>query len=135
MRNLILVSAGMALASCTTAPTPSANDIYAQQRLAALLAGKVAGPPVDCIPGYQANMSATLTPQAIAFQANPSRVYVTNTAGTGCDGLSDQTYTLVTTSRGPGGLCRGDIVKIIDRQVGTMMGSCSLGSFVTYTRG
>jgi hypothetical protein len=134
MRKLTFILAGAALASCTTAPTNSANNAYAQQQLAALLAGKVAGPPVDCLPQYQSNMSSTITPQAIAFTANPSRVYVNNIAGTGCGGLSDPTYTLVTTSHGTSGLCRGDAVKIIDRQAGTMMGSCLLGSFVPYTR-
>ena len=134
MRNTTFILAGAALASCTTAPNGSANNSYAQQRLAALLAGKVAGQPADCIPEYRSNTSAVITPQAIAFTVSPSRVYVNNIAGTGCEGLANPTYTLVSTSHGPGGLCRGDLVKIVDRQVGTMVGSCSLGSFVPYTR-
>ena len=134
MRKLILIFAGAALASCASAPPQATNAAIAQQRLAALLAGKTAGQPVDCIPEYHSGSAATLTAHAIAFDVNPGKVYLSSTTGTGCEGLSDQMYTLVTTSHGPSGLCRGDIVKIVDRQVGTLVGGCSLASFVPYTK-
>jgi hypothetical protein len=132
MRTLILLVAGAALVSCTTAPPMT--DATSQQRVAALLAGKVAGPPVDCIPHYQTNATAVITPNAIAFDVSRSQVYVTSTVGSGCEGLSNPMYTLTSTSNGPGGLCRGDIVKVIDPQTRMMVGSCSLAAFVPYTR-
>jgi hypothetical protein len=132
MRRLILLVASAAVASCTTAP-PMA-DATSQQRLAALLAGKTAAPPVDCIHNYQSNAPAVITPNAIAFDVSRSQVYVSSTVGSGCEGLSNPMYTLVSTSHGPGGLCRGDIVKVIDPQTRMMVGSCSLSAFVPYTR-
>jgi hypothetical protein len=135
MRILTLILAGAALASCTNAPPGmTANDISAQHQLAALLAGKAAGAPLNCIPSYQGSSSTLITHQAIAFTPNPGQVYVSDIAGTGCEGLANPNYTLITTSHGPGGLCSGDIVKIVDPHVGSMMGACSLGPIIPYNR-
>ncbi len=133
MRKMIILLAGAALASCTTAPPMT--DTSSQQRLASMLAGKTAGQPTDCIPGYQSNSSAVITPRAIAFDVSRTLVYVTSTVGTGCEGLSNPMYTLTSVSHGPGGLCRGDIVKVIDPQTQMVVGSCTIGPLVPYTTG
>jgi hypothetical protein len=121
-----------ALAACTAAPAPPEAAV-AEHQLNALLAGKVAGPPTECIPTTQASSHSLISPGAIAFSSNPGRVYVSNVAGSGCEGLSDPRYSLVSTSHGST-LCSGDIVQVRDLQTGAMAGACSLGPFTPYTR-
>ena len=132
MRKLVLLSAGAALAACTTAP-PQDQRAAAQQQLAQLLAGKVAGAPVECIPNYHTSSPSVITPTAIAFQATPGRIYVSNTVGSGCEGVGGPAYSLATTQHGTSTLCAGDLVQIRDLQAGTMAGSCSLTQLVPYT--
>jgi hypothetical protein len=132
MRKLVLLTAGAALAACTTAP-PQDSRAAAQQQLAQLLAGKVAGAPVECIPNYHSSSPSVITPTAIAFQATPGRIYVSNTVGSGCEGVGGPAYSLATTQHGSSTLCAGDIVQIRDLQAGTMAGSCSLTQLVPYT--
>lgn len=122
----------LALAACTTAPPPP-EGAMAQQRLNALLAGKVAGPPTECIPTTAASSHSLIAPGAIAFSTNPGKVYVSNVAGTGCEGLANPRYSLVSTSHGSS-LCSGDIVQVRDLQTGVMAGACSLGVFTPFTR-
>ena len=133
MRKLVLLTAGVALTGCTTAPPPQDSRAAAQQHLAQMLAGKVAGAPVECIPNYQASAPSVITPTAIAFQATPGRIYVSNSVGSGCEGIGGPSYSLATTQHGTSTLCAGDIVQIRDLQAGTLAGSCSLTQLVPYT--
>jgi hypothetical protein len=61
-------------------------------------------------------------------------VYLTDTKGTGCEGLGAFNHTLVTTSRGSSGLCTGDIVSIVDSSTGVHVGNCSIGPLVAYRK-
>lgn len=131
MRSIsLLVGAGI-LASCTTSP-PAPSGMEAQARLQQMLAGKVAGAPMSCIPDYHSSASTLMAPGAIAFRVNPGLVYVMNTAGTGCEGLTNPHNTLVVKSHGPNTLCSGDTVEIRDLQAGMLVGSCLLGEFTPY---
>jgi hypothetical protein len=132
MKNLALILGAASLGSCMAGPPQSANA-DAQVRLAQLLAGKV-GAPTHCIPEYRASAPALVAPRAIAFEVNPALIYVSDVAGTGCEGLSGPNYTLVTKSYGASGLCSGDIVQILDQQNHQLMGSCSLGPMTVYRR-
>jgi len=126
------ILAVLALGGCMAAPSPP-DAAVAQHQLDSLLAGKVAGPPTECIPTTQASSHSLISPGAIAFSTNPGRVYVSNVAGTGCEGLVDPRYSLVSTSHGST-LCAGDIVQVRDLQTGAMAGACSLGVFTPFTR-
>lgn len=132
MRKAALLIAVAGLAACTTSP-PEGERLAAQQHLAQLLAGTAARAPVECIPEYQGNSQSIITPQAIAFEVNPGRIYVSSTAGTGCEGVAGTNYSLVTNSPSSH-LCAGDQVQIRDLQTGIMAGACSLQPFVPYTR-
>lgn len=133
MHRIALLLAGAALASCAAPPPgPTASDLQSQNQLQAMLAGKVAGPSMSCIPQYHSSASSIVAPGAFAFRVNPGLVYVMNTAGTGCEGLTDPRYALVVTSHGPNTLCSGDIVQVRDLQAGTLVGSCTLGNFTPY---
>lgn len=126
-------AATAALASCTTSPQVPAA-IHADQQVQQMLAGKVAGAPISCVPSHHGSASKIIAPNAIAFRVDSSTVYVSNTAGMGCEGLAGTHHALVTRSTGPGGLCRGDIVEVRDLHSGSVVGSCTLGDFVRYSR-
>jgi hypothetical protein len=130
MKHLAVILGAAALGSCMAGPPRSANA-DAQVKLAQMLAGKTAQPS-SCIPQYRASSPALVAPTAIAFEVNPSLVYVSDVAGTGCEGLSGPNYTLITKSYGASGLCSGDVVQIVDHSSGQMMGSCSLGPITAY---
>jgi hypothetical protein len=126
------ILAVLALGACTTAPPPP-DSAVAQHQLSALLAGKVAGPPQNCIPSFQSGSPSLIAPTAVAFTVNPGKVYVSDVAGTGCEGLANPRYSLVSNSHGSS-LCSGDIVQVRDLETGSMVGACSLGAFTPYTR-
>jgi hypothetical protein len=132
MRKFAVLIAGAAIAGCTTNP-PQADMAAAQQHLAQLLAGKAPGPVVECVPAYHANASSVITPQALAFEPNPGRIYVSSTAGSGCEGVGGPNLSVVSNSHGSS-LCAGDVVQIRDLQTGLMAGSCALRPFVPYSR-
>jgi hypothetical protein len=130
MRTFPIIAAAVAIAGCTAAP-PVPEGAQADHRLQAMLAGKVAGPPVSCIPGYNsAHATSVIAPGAIAFQVNPGLVYVSNVDGSGCENSSGPNYSLVTKSYGS--LCSGDQVQIRDLQTRALVGACSLAPFVPY---
>jgi hypothetical protein len=128
---IIAAAAAAALAGCTQAPPPSAYGPQADQRLQAMLTGKVAAPS-GCIPQYRAGRPSLVTPGAIAFQVDPGLVYVSNVQGTGCEDLANPNFAMVTNSNGPG-LCSGDTVRIYDVHTRVLEGACTLGPIVAYS--
>lgn len=126
------ILAALGLASCTTAAPPPEAAV-AQHQLDALLAGKVAGQPQNCIPTFQSGSPSLIAPGAIAFTVNPGRIYVSDVRGTGCEDFANPRYSLISDSHGAS-LCSGDIVKIRDLQTGNMIGACSMGMFTPYVR-
>lgn len=131
MKNIVAILGAISLGSCMAGPPQPANA-NAQARLAGLLAGKTATGTTSCIPEYRATTAPVIAPTAIAFEVNPTLVYVSDVRGTGCEGLGDFNHTLVTTSRGSTGLCSGDIVSIVDSSTGVHVGNCSIGPLVAY---
>jgi hypothetical protein len=130
MRCLSLVLIGAALASCSTAPEPRSPQATA--KLDKLLAGRVAGTPRDCLPTYRSGDMITIDENTILFRQG-SRYWRNDPQG-GCSGLGSGNYALVTKSYGSSGLCRGDIGRVMDLTTGIVVGSCSLGDFVPYTK-
>ena len=132
MRYLALPLIALAISSCTDAPPqPMAMAPADQSRLAALTAGKVAGPPVSCLPTYRSDDMIVIDENVIAFRDSPKRVYINNMRG-GCLGIDGGRNALVT--RNPTGrLCSGDIAQVLDTASRAIMGSCVFGDFVPYT--
>jgi hypothetical protein len=129
---IIAAAAAVLISGCTQSPQPS-QGVQADERLQALLAGKVAGPPVGCIPAYESSRAPSLIARgSVAFTVNPGLVYVTNVAGTGCEDVADPTYTLVSKSPGGMGLCSGDTLEVRDTHTGTFRGACTVGQLVPY---
>ena len=133
MRSIPLLLIGAALASCTTASPEPMRTAQGQQQYEMLLAGKVAGAPVSCLPSYRANDMIRIDDQTIAFREGSSRVYVAHMRGA-CSNLTSSNYALVTKSFGSGGLCSGDIARVVDTTNNVTLGSCAFGDFIPYAR-
>ena len=135
MRGIALLLIGATLASCAAAPQPG-RSARAENRFQQLLAGKVAGPAVSCLPSYRANDMVVIDDSTIAFRDGSRRVYVANLSHS-CSNLGSGHYALVTKRFGGSGLCRGDIGQVADLTSGMTVGSCVFGDFTPYegTRG
>ena len=131
MRVISLLLAGGLLASCTTAPEPTARAANKQAELARLLAGKVALRPQSCLPHYQSGDMRVIDEDTVAFRDGARRTFVAHMNG-GCSNLGSGGTALVTHQFGSGDLCRGDIARVVDTLNGFTVGSCSFGDFTPY---
>ena len=129
MRSIFLLTAA-ALVGCSTAVPPPGPSAEAEAKFQRLVAGKVAGSPVTCLPHYRASNMVVIDDNRVAFEEG-SRVYVNDFRGGTCANLGNGFYTLVTRSGGSG-MCSGDFANVVDISSGMTMGSCVLGDFVPY---
>lgn len=132
MRGIFLLLAGVAVASCSTTAQPPMRTVEGQQKLERILAGKVAGPPVSCLPSYRANDMVAIDEDTVIFKQGSGRAYVAHLQG-GCNNLGRAPYTLLTRQVGTLGLCHGDIATVVDPINGFTVGSCVFGDFTPYT--
>ena len=134
MRSVIPLLIMGAVTACTYAPAPQAPmvDARAQQKLSRLLAGKVAGPPVSCLPSYRQKDMTVIDDYTIAFRDGVDRVWINKPHG-GCNLLGSGSYALVTHGVGGMGLCRGDIGNVVDSMNHVTVGSCVMSDFIPYT--
>jgi hypothetical protein len=98
-----------------------------------LLAGKVAGKPLTCLPTHRASEMVVVDDNTVIYRDGPNRVYVNNFNGGTCSRLGSGFYALKTTSYGSGP-CRGDLAEVLDTSTGMTAGSCVFGDFVPYVR-
>ncbi len=134
MRNLLLISAAAAIASCSTTPAEQASQAAeAESKLQKHLAGMVPGKARDCLPTFRTSDMIRIDEDTVLFRDGSRRIYRNEINGS-CNGLGSPNYTLVTTSFGSSGqLCRGDIARMVDMSSGIPVGSCVIGAFVPYT--
>ena len=96
MRCISLLFIGAALASCsTTAQPPAMRSAQGQEQFQRLLAGKVAGPPVSCLPSTRNDDMTVIDEDTVIFRQSGSRVYLGHMQG-GCNMLGQGGYALVT---------------------------------------
>lgn len=131
MRPFTALAAGVALASCTTAPEPHQPSPQAQQDLARLLAGKTAGPKMSCLQNYNAYDMQIVDGRTVAFKQGSSSVYLVHLSA-GCDQLASGHYALLTRQFGGMGYCQGDIVHVLDTVNHFTVGSCGIDAIVPY---
>jgi hypothetical protein len=131
MRAISVLIAGAALASCTAIPPAPTRTAENQRDLEMALAGKVAQPPVSCLPSYRAGDMKTIDDNTILFREGRSRAWLAHMQGP-CNGLGSGHYALVTHQYGGQGLCRGDIAQVVDTLNRMSVGSCVFGDFVPY---
>jgi hypothetical protein len=135
MRGISLLLAAAVVGSCATASVPPpVRSAQGQAEFARLTAGRVAQPPVACLPSYNTNDQTIIDEQTIAYRVNANRIYIAHMQGGGCTGLGRANYTLVTKTFGGTGLCRGDIAQIADIPNHITVGSCVYGDFTPYVK-
>lgn len=134
MRGLSALIVGATLASCAATGEQPTRSAQKQQEYQRLIAGKVAGPPVSCLPTYNANDMIVIDEQTVAFRQGGSHVYIAHMPG-GCSNLGRPPYVMVTKQFGTAQLCRGDIARIVDTTNRITVGSCVFGDFTPYSRG
>ena len=137
MRGIPLLLLGAVLASCTTAPPDPMRSAKAENRYQELIAGKVAGAPMNCLPSYlSANDMTVVDDSTIVFRRGSTSgpVYVAHMRSP-CSGLRGPgPNALVTKQVGASGLCSGDIATVEDTMAHLTVGSCSFGEFVPFVR-
>ncbi len=133
MRGLSLLLIGALVAGCAASAEQPTRSAGKQKEYQQLLAGKVAGAPVSCLPEYRANDMIVIDEQTVVFRQGSNRLYVAHMPG-GCSNLGRASYTMVTRQVGSQGLCRGDIAQIVDPVNGITVGSCVFGDFTPYAR-
>jgi hypothetical protein len=120
-----------ALASCATPPEPYQPTPKAQRDLAALLAGKTAGPKISCLPNYQANDMQIVDGRTVAFKLGSRTVYLVRLTP-GCESLTSGNYALLARQSGGLGYCQGDIVHVFDTLNHFTVGSCGIENISGY---
>ena len=133
MRGISLLLMGAALVGCsTTAAPPAMRSAQSQAQFQRLLAGKVAGPSVSCLPSTRANDMTVIDEDTVIFRQSGNHFYVGHMQG-GCSNLGRPGYALLTKQIGSSGLCHGDIATVIDTHSGFTVGSCTIGDFIPYS--
>jgi len=125
MRSLILVpaAAAIALGSCAQQPQPPGAA------LAATLAGRVAGPPQECVSEFGSDHAYVVDPQTIAYGYGKT-IYINRLAAP-CPAV-DPTNVLITESHG-GEFCRGDHIRGAEPGAIIPGPVCNLNNWVPYT--
>ena len=133
---------GCLAAALTAAAFPAAaqSDVEAEaaaappskgeQRLAKLLAGRVAGEPVRCIRAFRNVPMQTIEGTAYVYGSG-NTIWVQRTRD---PGQIDEDDVLVINRREATQLCRLDFTTTIDRFTGFFTGAVFLEDFVPYTR-
>ena len=134
MRVISALLAGAILSSCTAYGPPYAGptrSVDKEREYDQLMAGKVPGTPMSCLPHFRSGDMRRIDDNTILFRDGAYRTYVTHMQG-GCTGIANGQYTLVTHQFGTEDLCRGDIVRVVDPVAHFTVGSCVWGDFVPY---
>jgi len=131
VRAATILLTGAALASCSTQPPQMTRSAAGQHEFEQLIAGKVAGPPVRCLPSYGQNDMTVIDEHTIAYRQGSNRVFI-NHMQHGCANLGDASTALVTHSFGSSETCRGDIAQVLDTGSRMIVGSCVFGDFTPY---
>ena len=128
---LVVASAAL-LASCASAGVQESRSPKAQRELADALAGRMAGPPVRCLPNYRTTEMQIIDDWTILYRDGRT-LYVQNPPH-GCRRLGAGGYTLVTRQVGVNQMCEGDINRLVDLRTGFQGGTCVFGPFVPYRK-
>ena len=134
MSRLVILAAVLAvsgLAACAGQEMAPDRDPRGEMRLAQALAGKVAGPPVSCLPHFRNNQMEVIDRDTILFRDGRTS-YVQHTNGYCYPNGSRNGFTLVTQQYGNAALCRGDIGQVFDTTSQTFRGGCSFNDFIPY---
>ncbi len=136
MRTTVMLLAVLLVADCassgrtatgTAAQKASAKDKAA---LAKVLAGRVAGPPQDCVAMDQLGGDQAFGSGVILFRGLTREVVWVNRPPHGCLFLEPGRALKIEPTMGR--LCRGDAVSVVDPVSGEQFSGCDLGQFTPY---
>jgi hypothetical protein len=100
-------------------------------KLAAELEGRVAGKPQSCIRLDQA-VGSQVYRDAIVYREGRNRIWLADAPGCGSSrGLNDD---ILVQNVWGSQLCRGDIIRLVERTGGFQSGACSIQKFTPYTK-
>ena len=120
----------VALASIALASPAAARRDTPDVQLQKLLAGRVAGKPVRCLPFGRNISSQIIDGKAIVYK-DGGTLYV-NTPVTGASDLDDNS--ILVTRQFESRACDVDTVRLVDRSTGFPRGFVILDKFVPYTK-
>lgn len=133
MRSIHLLIAGSLLASCTAAPPPAGVAAAPPGELQRMLAGKVPGRPISCLPSYQSNDMRVIDGRTLAFRNGVGgTVYVAHLSP-GCEAITSGANALVSRQIGGSGMCQGDIQQVEDMMAHVNSGSCTIEQIVPFS--
>jgi hypothetical protein len=132
MISVLALASVSACAPMGTASGPSPMTEKQAQVLAKELGGKVAGKPQNCLPHNNADNVIRISDDMLLYRQS-SRVVYQNKLRYPCHGLARDSDIMVTETFG-GSLCKGDLLKLVDRTSGIQGPVCSLGEFVPYRK-
>lgn len=132
VRAAVIAMAAAALGSCSMAAMQPTRSADGQREFAQLIAGKVAGAPVRCLPRYDQDDMSVIDDSTIAYRQGSRSVFINHMEG-GCPGLGRGSTALLTRSFGSSETCRGDIAQVIDTGNHMIVGSCVFGDFIPYS--
>ena len=133
MMKQLFLALPLAFAGCSTTPAASTQkgpDETAElsARLSGATFGRVPGPPVSCVTLAEVRGNRALGRELILFEGTSGRQWV-NRVGN-CPGLD---YGRTLRVNAPSGrLCRGDAVQVMDPGSQAVLGSCTMGDFLTF---
>ncbi|HEX3424463.1 MAG TPA: hypothetical protein VHS33_13835 [Sphingomicrobium sp.] len=137
MRRISLLIAGSILASCTMGPQatdPAMRSPSGQRAYQSLIANRVPGPPLTCLPNYNSHDMTIIDGRNIAFNVGLRTVYLVRLTP-GCELLGGGgPYALLSRQFGSQGTCRGDIQQVVDTLNRGTVGSCTVAEIIPYTR-
>jgi hypothetical protein len=132
---LLALAIPVALSGCSYGDTESAPAPIGAKEAKLLereLKGKVAGEPRNCISTLGNDNLIRISDDMLLYRQSGRLVYQ-NKLRSPCRGLARDNDVIVTETFG-GQICRGDIVRLVDRTSGIPGPVCSLGEFVPYTK-
>jgi hypothetical protein len=136
MKALFILLAAILIAGCAhdggvkAAGATQRKTAEGEGALAEALAGRVAGPPQDCISEPDLAGNQSFGRGVILFRSRTNDVLYVNRPPGGCVALNfgRAIKTTSPTTR----LCRGDTVTVFDPVSGIEYGGCGLGEFTPY---
>jgi hypothetical protein len=127
MRALMIIPILLLATSSVAADKRGTRDQLAVEKA---LAGKVPGKPKSCLSSHDSDGSSVHN-GTVLFRASSKLVWKNDMNG--CPSLREDDI-LVTQSYGSSQLCRGDLVKFMDRTSLFIRGACTFGDFVPYRK-
>ena len=126
-----LIAATLLLSACAipqATDKPSTADKN-EARLAKLLEGRTAGPPVSCIPSFQTDKLEVIEGVAMVYGWGDT-LYVARPSNPRMLRRDD----VIVINRLGGQLCHTDIIRTVDRTSGFTTGAVFLAQFVPYKK-